>query len=566
MQPRYILGLVKKWFWLLVLAAIIGGAAGLVVDRLQPKKYQADATVFVNAPNRIDYTALLGAQQAARAFVIFPQSQSILTAALQTVGNTGLSESQLASMVTVQNDLNSQFVDIQVRDSDPTRAARLASAIAKQSINQFQANITGGANTKFLQNEIATLPAEITKEEQEVATQQSQPQPLTVDQQNHINQLNATILAQKQLYSQYLNDNYNLTSIQVSLFQDAQVPDKPVGLGTPLAIAIGILAGLIAILGIILLIEQTDDMLRTPTKVDKATSLPTLITVKHLPEITKQMPWFNGHQPGNGVVVTVKPVAVLAQRVSSEENNYHDIATQQLALPKQVPAIAKPPVISGALSRFELPESFFTLGVLLSSDSDQHDSIDGSHRSLLVTSPENGDGKTLIASQIALGLARIGVRVVLIDTNLRDPRIHKIFGVPNRIGLSSILSTDKIMDETGQMVDTIFGALHQTPEPNLAILPGGPTIDSAPTLLSSSRMADILDQLSQQAFVVIDSPSILTASEAMILASKSDGILMVVNARHTTANKLNQSLRMLSRIHVPVHGVVLNQVRRNNEN
>jgi tyrosine-protein kinase Etk/Wzc len=217
------------------------------------------------------------------------------------------------------------------------------------------------------------------------------------------------------------------------------------------------------------------------------------------------------------------------------------------------------------VSRFELPESFLALGVLLSSESDyqQHEPIRRG-RSLLVTSPENGDGKTMVAAQLALGLARVGVKVVLIDTNLRRPQIHKIFGVTNRIGLSSILYTDKVRDMNGEMVDTIQGVLQPTPEPNLVILPSGPVVDAAPALLSSTRMAEILGRLSRDTFVVIDSPAVLTTSEAMILASKTDDILMVVVAQRTTA--ANQSLGMLSHLHTPVRGVVLNHVRKSDQN
>jgi capsular exopolysaccharide synthesis family protein len=559
-QPRYILGLIRKWFWLLVLAALIGGAAGFIVNRLQPKQYQAVATVFITSPNHIDYSSLLGAQQAARAFAAIPLYPSILESAIKTTGDTSISETQLALMVTVQNDLNSQFVAIQVRDKDPNRAARLASAIARQSVNQFQETITGGNSTKFLQNEIASLQGQIKSQEQALAHLQSQPS--SPDQVTLINQASANLGALRQQYSQDVNAYDGLISIQVTLIQDAQVPDKPVGLGGPVAIAIGILVGLIAIVGVIILIEQTDDVLRTPAKVAKATGLPTFITLKHLPGIAKQVPWVNAYRPGAGVTVTVKPIAALTHRASSLDNNNgisEDTAKRLAVMTKAASATPSTPLLNGTKSRFKLPESFLTLGVLLSSDNPQQEVTEGYQKSLIITSPENGDGKTIIASQIALGLARIGVKVVLIDTNLRNPSIHKIFGVSNRIGLSTILSTERIKIATGELVDTTEGALQETSEANLMILPGGPPVETSPTLLSSSRMTDIINQLSQHAFVVIDSAAVLTTSEAIILANKCDSILLVVNARHTTATKLNQSVEMLSRIHVPIEGIVLNQ-------
>jgi capsular exopolysaccharide synthesis family protein len=425
---------------------------------------------------------------------------------------------------------------------------------------------TSGA-TLFLQDQINKVQDEIKSLENILTTLQhgqgtSANDPTVKAAQ--VNQLKDQLSGLRQLYIQLVTSYGNLTSPQVTILQPAQVPDKPVGPGPLLAAAFGMLAGLVVILGVIVFIEQTDDVLRTSAKVGKATGLPTLIEVKHLPEITKQTRLLNSYQPVAGVTVTVKPVTALTLRASSLESKYgltEETARRLAVMTQPAPDTAKGPLTNRAVRRFELPESFLTLGVLLSRDSNQQDSGASLRRSLLITSPENKDGKTLIASQIALGLARIGVKVVLVDSNLRNPRIHKIFGISNQTGLSTILGTDKIMDLTGQMVDTI----QQTSEPNLKILPAGFTMDSPPALLSSSRMEDILRQLSQNAFVVIDSPAVLTASEAMILASMSDGILMVVNSRHTTVAKLNQSLEMLSRVHVPIHGIILNQVGKQNE-
>ncbi len=129
MQPRYILGLIRKWLWLIILAALIGGAVGAGVDHILPKKYEADATLFVSSPNHIDENSVLGDQQAARALANFSQSNSVLQATLNSLHIHDLTLPQLTSMVTVQNDLDSQFVIVQVRDKDSQRAAKLASEI-----------------------------------------------------------------------------------------------------------------------------------------------------------------------------------------------------------------------------------------------------------------------------------------------------------------------------------------------------------------------------------------------------------------------------------------------------
>lgn len=568
MQLRQLFGFIRKWFWLIVLAAIIGAVAGLVVQHYLPKKYQAAATVFVNTPDHMDGNSLSGAQQAAKALASIPQTSPVLDAALQKIGDTSLSDTQLAKMVTVQNDLNSQYVIIQVTDSDPARAAKLTSTIARLSIDAFQGKAANGTNTLFLSNEMAALSKQINSQERQLAALQSQSPPAPADQ---INQVSTSLNALRQQYSSDVSAYNQLTSISATLIQDAQVPQKPVGLGAPILAAIGLLIGLIAIAGVIIIIEQSDDVLRTPEKVEKATGLTTFITLKRLPPTIRQLPWLSSYEPGSGVMVRVKPVSAVAQIASSREvAEEEDDETRPLALLPRYQAYSNSSEhLNGRVkenSHFALPESFLTLGVLLNSETGNHQyTPERQGKTMLVTSPENGDGKTLVASQIAIGLARIGAKVVLIDANLRSPQIHKIFGATNRIGLSTILCTDRVRDTDGEMVDTVQGALHPTSEPNLMILPGGPEIEAAPVLLSSTRMAEILSQLRRNTFVIIDGPAVLTASEATILASKSDDILMVVNAQRTTTGRLNQSLRMLSYLHVPVRGAVLNQAHKSSQ-
>lgn len=570
MQPRYILGLVRKWLWLIILAALIGGAVGYGVDHILPKKYEADATLFVNSPNHIDYNTVLGDQQAARALALFPQSNSVQQATLKSLHINDLTIPQLTSMVTVQNDLNSQFVVVQVRDKDPQRAALLASEIAKQSKTQLQSTTINSTGAPFVQNEISSIPKEISQLKQELINIQGQSVngTYTPEQTALINQLRASIEGLEQSYIQYVNTYDTLNGIQVNLLQDAQVPQKPVGAGSAVAIAIGMLVGLIAILGVIIIIEQTDDILRSPSKVEKATGLRTLITVRHLHITTNQAVLLNGHNPENEDTIALQPFTAKRTHFFEDQREIFDDTAKRLAIAtRQVQSVRVDSRARGRASTgFPVPETFLTLGVLLRGERSQLTSSSNNNRSLLISSPEDGDGKTLIASQLALGLARVGVEVVLVDANLNNPEIHSIFGLSNGTGLSSILSNSQNGDSSSYLVDRTFAALQETHEPKLSILTSGPAIDSSPEILSSTRMKAIINLLSEKAFVIIDGPAVLTSSESVILANKSDGILIVVDARHTTASKLNLSLEMLTWVNTNILGVVLNQVSKGNEN
>jgi len=580
---------------MIVLACVIGGIAGLAVSLLQPKIYESDTTLYIVSPTQTDYNSVVGAQQSAKAFALIPQSDSVLATTLQAVGDRSLSLSQLSSMVTVENNLDTQYVIIKVRDRDPKRAARLATEIAQQSVSQFEKATTDGTTIQFVKEELDGLESDIKDLENQLAQAQSQVGSITTSptQTALIDQLKTRLNTDRTLYNQQLNNYIIINGPQVTVMQNAEVPQIPVGQGKALAIALGMLVGLVTIVGVIILIEQTDDVLRTPDKVSQATGLSTFATVAYLPAIAEQSPQLNSHDKILDNVQhevteandTVKLIPIGQARLlegsrettgnTSQEavscvefseapwlKSHHEVAEEiytekRLAIAEQaIAARGGIKVKDRVVKEYQVPEEFLMLGVLLSGESGQLTSNGSNIGSLLITSPENGDGKTLIASQIALGLARVGVQVVLVDANLRKPGVHNIFGLSNRVGLSTMLTSSVKVEP-----NFLFDALQNTHEPNLAIMPSGPVVDSPSELLSSTRMTAILNVLSEKAFIVVDSPATLTSSESVILAKKCDGVLMVVDARHTAATKLNRSLEILTRVNMSILGIVLNRAR-----
>src|SRR6266487_513621 len=267
LEALYVLRLIRKWLWLIVLACLVSGAAGLVVSLLRPKVYEADAMVYLNSPNRSDSSAIVGAQQAAKAFALIPQSGPVLLATIQAVGDRNLSPAQLSSMLTVVNNLDTQFVTIGIRDSDPRRAARLATVIVHQSITRFNTAATGGNQTNsFMKQELDTLAFEIKSLENQL-TQKGQ-----VSQT--VSQLNVSLNEKRTLYSQLLVSYESMSTIQAVVLQDAEVPKDPVGGGAIVGGAIGMLAGLIVITGVILFIERPGGLLPSSTKRTQPVSSP----------------------------------------------------------------------------------------------------------------------------------------------------------------------------------------------------------------------------------------------------------------------------------------------------
>ncbi len=492
---------------MLVLTAILGGGAGLGVGLVQPKSYEAKTILLISTPNRTDWNATTGDQQEAKTFTLFPQSNPVLQAAIKATNNPNLTIDQLAAKVTVDYTRDTQYITIRVRDDDPNRAAQLSTEIAKQSVLRFQQLANDGIGTNgFVQNEVQKIEAQIQSTQIDLTATQNLP--ASPENQTHIKNLNDNLTALRQSYNQIVNTYYLLNSTQPKILQEADVPGKALGSGPLLGTIIGVLAGLLVMAGVLIFVEMNDDTLRTPGRVAQATGLPTLVSVKALTATSRALPL--------------------------------------LAAPKSGAKIG---------NRLPLPEAFLTLNAYLYDD--QHVvKADDLHRSLLVTSAENGDGKTLTATQIALGLARTGTPVVLVDANLHAAKIHDLFGLSNQTGLSSLLK------ETAGL--RLPNLLQETPEPNLLVLTAGPVVEAPAELLSSATMSQILAELTQQAFVVIDSPAVLTSSDAVILANKSDMVVMVVNARHTTSATLKHSLELMPRMAANVLGVVLNRVSNKN--
>jgi capsular polysaccharide biosynthesis protein len=265
LEVRIVLSLIRKWFWLIGLACLIGGGAGLVVDLLEPKIYQAQTLVYITTPNHSDVATVTGDQQIAAAFASIPQSGSVLAATLQSVNDSNLNTSLLSSMITVVNNRDTQFDTIQVRDSNPVRAANLATEITRQAVIQFNTATADGSQSRlFVQQEMDKLEIDIKNLENELTVIQQQVgfNTPSLAQTNLTGQFNTNLNNDRQLYYQMLNSYTNTSITQAIILQGAQIPKNPTGGGRSIAVAMGVVTGLIVIIAVILFIEQKSGIWR----------------------------------------------------------------------------------------------------------------------------------------------------------------------------------------------------------------------------------------------------------------------------------------------------------------
>jgi capsular exopolysaccharide synthesis family protein len=181
-------------------------------------------------------------------------------------------------------------------------------------------------------------------------------------------------------------------------------------------------------------------------------------------------------------------------------------------------------------------------------------SVDSPLKTILVSSSGEGEGKTTVASNLAIILSQGGKKVLLLDADLRRPNVHKQFSIPNRVGLSDLIRGRMDVEDVIQVPENIK---------KLSIITSGSLPPNPAELLGSLKMGLILDSLkSIFDVIVIDTPPMLV-SDAQILSSRVDGILFVVRPGKTHIDVAKSPLEELKRIDARVVGVVLNRIPRN---
>jgi capsular exopolysaccharide synthesis family protein len=174
---------------------------------------------------------------------------------------------------------------------------------------------------------------------------------------------------------------------------------------------------------------------------------------------------------------------------------------------------------------------------------------DNPHRVLLVTSGAPFDGKTTVACSIATTIAQAGQRVVLVDCDLRRPRLHLVFGRSNNFGMTNAL-IDANLEQS---------IVSETEVPNLSLVTTGPIPPNPAELLHSEAFKSLLSRLKERFDrIVIDSPPIVPVTDATVLSTLVDGVIVVVRSSKTTKDLARRAIRSLRDVGGRVIGVVLN--------
>ncbi|HEX9260760.1 MAG TPA: polysaccharide biosynthesis tyrosine autokinase, partial [Acidimicrobiales bacterium] len=247
-----------------------------------------------------------------------------------------------------------------------------------------------------------------------------------------------------------------------------------------------------------------------------------------------------------GVVVVV--VVTLVDDVVASQGDLErtlPLATVLASIPNRKAPSALPITITAPQS--SAAEAYRTLRTSL-----QFMALDHPMGVLLITSAEENEGKTTTAANLAVVLARAGQRVVLVDADLRRPGLHEMFGLAPDVGFTSILLGLHTLDEALQVVQEV---------PTLRVLTSGPIPPSPSELLAMDRTASLLRQIHAERadVVIVDSAPVRPVADALALAARVDGVIVVVAAGRTSPRPLRRCLDQLGHVGAAVLGVVLNR-------
>ena len=324
----------------------------------------------------------------------------------------------------------------------------------------------------------------------------------------------------------------------VRIIDQALMPDGPFSPSLRKDLTYGMLLGLLFGIGAALVIEFLDRTVKGPEEVERRFGLPTLAAIQDIADVGKTYGYsaygYGYGDTPSGEQPRVRPGRKTAPAGWLEKKKGTPAAMPQIELvPHERP-------------RTLISEAYRSLRTALLLSSARELKV------IAVTSAVAGEGKTATASNLAVVLAQLGRPVVILDCDLRKPRLHQVFHVSNRVGLVNQLTNTADLD----------AVILPTEVPNLWVLPSGPTPPNPSELLSSERMRELLRTLRGRfEYVIIDTPPALAVTDATLVGVLVDGVVLTLRSNKVTREEVRLVRDRLRQADVKVLGAVLNRYR-----
>ena len=514
---RRYLGLLRRWWWLFVIATLAAGAVGYYYSLQLTPIYQAKTTMMISeAPTSTrsaDLTSITTSERLARTYASMIKTRPMMEKVIQRLGVV-LPPDQVRGMVSVNQVSNSQLLEITAKGPDGNFAAAVANALVVVFTEQLQEQQSTrfAASKNSLEERVAEIERQITDLQDQVAVQRS-------------------IVERKQLAAEASN------TFLLSTDSDVAELDRMEGRLDQFE---SIRTNLVLSYEQVRLAEAqsySNVVQIEPAEVPSSPISPDVLQNTMLAALVGLM------LSAGGVFV----FDLLDDTIKSPDEIRHKTHLTVLGTIANFDEPEDGQLITEAQPRSPVTEAFRSLRTNI-----QYASVSAPMRSLLITSPAPADGKTTVVSNLAMVIAHSGRKITVVDADMHRPRVHQTFGLNLMPGLSTLFIKPTIH---------LNGSLQATSSDRLKIITAGELPPNPSELLGSNKMREILDAVQETVDVVIvDSPPVLSVTDAVVLAPVVDGVVLVVRPGVTRMNALKYAVEQLRYVGANLLGVVINRV------
>jgi polysaccharide biosynthesis transport protein len=536
--------LMRRWLWLVVLAAVFVGSITYANLRTQPVTYQASVTLQIG-----DYLDLANANSGmiassaglARTYITLLKTSDILDTVAANV-QIPFPGRALAGAFDGRVIEGTSFLVLTVTLTDPVLAAEVANELAQQLIlnspTQLMNDQQGQVQT--LQGEIQEAQAQLANLRAEMRTiddalassdlDEVQRAVLVVRRAEIVTEINTTQSNLAAMSSTLATLSSRGASNYIQIIERARIPSAAAP-RNPLndTLTSAAIAG-VAAMAFGFVIEYLNDTLRSPAEIATFLNVPLLGAIA---------PFGNKRNYKGKLIAWVKPRSLIAEAYRALRVN-----------------------------------------ILFREDADSTP-----RRVYLVTSASPSEGKSVTAANLAVTFAITGMRVLLIDADMRNPSAHHMFQVPNRMGLSNVLGKDisalpqvtptgdgsrtELDTPRGLLRHGVRNALHaviqKTEVPSLDVIPAGPPPTNPAELLDTPQMHELITQVTEELrydVVMFDTPPMLVVTDAAIVSKVADAkTLLVIESGRTRRGVAMRVVQQMAALGMPLLGVIMNRLR-----
>ncbi|WP_119066658.1 polysaccharide biosynthesis tyrosine autokinase [Aggregatilinea lenta] len=526
MELVTVVQLFRRWIYLILIGGVLAGGAAFAWRSNQSDKYEASVTMAVGTaieiPNPDDAIVRTGTDLAPT-YAILATTHEVLDAAIEA-SNFPETATELRKHVAASVISDTPLVVVEVTYTDPVLAADIANEIAHQLVIASPSYLTEDQQAQFdlAEAEIVRLSAELQQARDELAALDrawlSATNPDEIRQLREQRYTLAAIINEKSstiaTFSVTINE-FQQRSNSLEVVARALPSTEPVGIGLiPITMA-GAVLGIAVAIVLALLLEYFDDTIRSSTAAAQLLTLPVLATISHFGR---------------------RRASYAARLITYHDPNaaateaYRTLRTNLLFLPNK----------------------------------------SSKRAAYIITSPDMGEGKTVTSANLAVAMALAGLRVLLIDADLRQPTLHRVFGLKNTMGLSNLATklSPEIQEDSDLQPSTVpelDGLIQGTRVPGLRVITSGPSCMNPVELLGSDAMRRWIDRFRSMPdidMVLFDTPPVLSVADGPTLAMNGDlPVLLVIHARRTRSGKAVVAKEQLDVVGARVLGVILNAAK-----